>query len=89
MQFGVGLGQRQHGRIAGCDRLDLGVAQLLAANVLGRRAGLSPVMTWEINRALVSQGLPHVRNRISRGHVAVDRHFLVLVALAVISCVPE
>ena len=35
LQFGVGLGEGQHGGIAGGDRLDLGVGQLLPADVLG------------------------------------------------------
>jgi hypothetical protein len=35
LQLGVGLGQGQHGRVARGDRLDLGVAQFLPADVLG------------------------------------------------------
>ena len=39
LQFGVGLGERQHGGIARRDGLDLGVGKLLGADVLGARAG--------------------------------------------------
>ena len=35
LQFGVGLGEREHGRVARGDRLHLGVGQFLAADVLG------------------------------------------------------
>ena len=40
LQLGVGLGQRQHRRVAGGNRLDLGVGQLLAADVLGPAGGV-------------------------------------------------
>ena len=40
LQFGVGLGQREHRRVARGDRLDLGVGQLLAADVLGAAGGV-------------------------------------------------
>ena len=40
LQFGVGLGERQHGRVARCDRLDLGVGEFLAADVLGPAGGV-------------------------------------------------
>ena len=45
LQFGVGLGQRQHRRVAGRDGFHLGVGQFLAADVLGLADGVSPVMT--------------------------------------------
>ena len=40
LQLGVGLGERQHGRVARGDRLDLGVGQFLAADVLGPAGGV-------------------------------------------------
>ena len=40
LQFGVGLGQRQHGRVARGDRLHLGVGEFLAADVLGPAGGV-------------------------------------------------
>ena len=40
LQFGVGLGQRQHGRVARGDGLHLGVGQFLAADVLGAAGGV-------------------------------------------------
>ena len=40
LQFGVGLGERQHGRVARRDRLDLGVGEFLAADVLGTAGGV-------------------------------------------------
>ena len=41
LQLGVGLGERQHGRVARGDGLDLGVGELLAADVLGPPDGRS------------------------------------------------
>ena len=43
MQLGIGFGQRQYRRVAGRNRLDLGVAQLLAADVVGTSGGDSGV----------------------------------------------
>jgi len=40
LQFGVGFGQRQNGRVARRYRLDLGVGEFLAANVLGPASGV-------------------------------------------------
>ena len=40
LQFGVGLGERQHRRVARRNRLDLGVGQFLAADVLGTAGGV-------------------------------------------------
>jgi len=40
LQLGIGLGKRQHGRIAGRDGLDLGVGKFLAADVLGASQGV-------------------------------------------------
>ena len=40
LQFGVGLGQRQHRRVARGDGLHLGVGQLLAADILGPAGGV-------------------------------------------------
>ena len=40
LQLGVGLGQRQHRRVARGDRLDLGVGEFLAADVLGTAGGV-------------------------------------------------
>jgi hypothetical protein len=34
LQLGVGLGQRQDGRVAGGNRLDFGIGEFLAADVL-------------------------------------------------------
>ena len=39
LDLGVRLGQRQHGGVAGGDGLDLGVGELLAADVLGLADG--------------------------------------------------
>ena len=39
LQLGVGLGQRQHGRITRRDGFHLGVGQLLAANIVGAADG--------------------------------------------------
>ena len=47
-----------------------------------RRAALSPVMTWRNKPGLGLEGLPHIGVERAFGDVAVDRHFLVLVALA-------
>ena len=47
-----------------------------------RRAALSPVITWRDEPGLGLQGLPHIGVERSFGDVAIDRHFLVLVALA-------
>ena len=40
LQFGIGLGERQYRRIARRDRLDLGVAQFLTADILGAAGGI-------------------------------------------------
>ena len=40
LQFGVGLGEGQHGRVARRDRLDLGIGKFLAADVLGPAGGV-------------------------------------------------
>jgi len=40
LQLGVGLGQRQDGRVAGGNRLDLGIGEFLAADVLGPAGGV-------------------------------------------------
>ena len=40
LQLGVGLGERQDGRVARRDRFDLGVGKLLAADVLGTAGGV-------------------------------------------------
>ena len=46
-----------------------------------RRAALSPVITWRDKAGLRLQCLPHIGVEAPFGDVAVDRHFLVLVAL--------
>jgi hypothetical protein len=40
LKFSIGLGQGKHGRIARRNRLDLGIRQLLTANVIGAAAGI-------------------------------------------------
>ena len=55
LQLGVGLGESENRRVAGGDGLDLGVGEFLAADVLGTARAFSPVMTCEMNRALVSR----------------------------------
>ena len=40
LQFGIGLGKRQYRRVARCNRLDLGVGEFLAADVLGTAGGV-------------------------------------------------
>ena len=40
LQLGVGLGEGQHGRVARGNRLDLGVGEFLAADVLGAAGGV-------------------------------------------------
>ena len=40
LQFGVGFGQRQHRRVARGNRLDLGIGEFLAADVLGTAGGV-------------------------------------------------
>jgi hypothetical protein len=40
LQLGIGLGERQHRRIARCNRLDLGIGEFLAADVLGAAGGV-------------------------------------------------
>ena len=35
LQFGVGFGERQHGRVARRDGFDFGIGEFLAADVLG------------------------------------------------------
>ena len=46
LQFGIGLGEREHGRIAAGDRFNLRVRKFLAAMSSDLLAALSPVMTW-------------------------------------------
>ena len=40
LQFGVGLGEGQDRRVARCNRLDLGIGEFLAADVLGTAGGV-------------------------------------------------
>ena len=82
LQFGVGLGERQHRRVARGDGLDLGVGEFLAADVLGAAGGVVAGHHLGDEPGLGLQGLPHIGVERSFGDVAVDRHFLVLVALA-------
>ena len=60
LQFGVGLGQRQHGRVAGGNRLDLGVGEFLAADVLGAAGGVVAGHDLADKPGLGLQGLPHI-----------------------------
>ena len=82
LQLGVGLGQGQHRRVARRNRLDLGVGEFLAADVLGTAGGVVAGHDLGDEPGLGFQGLPHIGVERSFGDVAVDRHFLVLVALA-------
>ena len=82
MQFGVGLGQGQDRRVAGRNRLDLGVGEFLAADVLGAAGGVVAGDDLADEPGLGLQRLPHVGVERSFRDVAIDRHFLVLVALA-------
>ena len=77
LQFGVGLGQRQHGGVAGGDGFDLGVGELLAADVLGLAHGAVAGHDLGDEPGLGLQGLPHIGIEGAFGDVAVDRHFLV------------
>ena len=77
LDLGVGLGQRQHGRVARGDGLDLGVGELLAADVLGAADGGFAGHHLGDEPGLGLQGLPHIGVERSFGDVAVDRHFLV------------
>jgi hypothetical protein len=40
LQLGVGLGEGQYRRVARCNRLDLGIGEFLAADVLGTAGGV-------------------------------------------------
>jgi len=40
LQFGVGLGERQHGRVARRDGFDLGIGEFLAADIIGPAGGI-------------------------------------------------
>ena len=82
LQFGVGLGEREHGRVARRDRLDLGIGEFLAADVLGPAGGVVAGHDLRDEPGLGFQCLPHISVERSFGDVAVDRDFLVFVALA-------
>ena len=60
LDLGVGLGQRQHGRVARGDGLDLGVGQFLAADVLGAADGGLAGHHLGDEAGLGFQRLPHI-----------------------------
>ena len=60
LQFGVGLGERQHRRVARRDRLDLGVGEFLAADVLGTAGGVVAGHDLRDEPGLGLQCLPHI-----------------------------
>ena len=57
---GVGLGERQHGRIAGGDGFDLGVGEFLAADVLGAAGGIVAGDDLADEAGLGFECLPHI-----------------------------
>ena len=71
---------RKAGLSAG-DRLDLGVGELLAADVLGAAGGVVAGHHPRDEAGLGLESLPHVGVERAFGDVAVDRHLLVLVLL--------
>ena len=82
LQFGIGFGQGQDGRVARCDGLDLGIGKFLAADVLGPAGGVVAGDDLADEPGLGLQCLPHIGVERSFRDVAINRHFLVLVALA-------
>ena len=60
LQLGVGLGERQHRRVARRNRLDLGVGEFLAADVLGAAGGVVAGDDLGDKPGLGFQGLPHI-----------------------------
>ena len=82
LQLGVRLGERQHGRIARGDGLDLRVGELLAADVLGAADGALAGHHLGDEARLGLECLPHIGVERSFRDVAVDGDFLVVVPLA-------
>ena len=60
LQFGVGLGECQHRRVSRRDRLDLGVGEFLAADVLGTTGGVVAGHDLRDEPGLGLQRLPHI-----------------------------
>ena len=81
LQLGVGFGEGEHGRVARGDRFDLGIGEFLAADVLGTAKGIVAGHHLGDEAGFGFQGLPHIGVERSLGHVAINRDFLVLVAL--------
>ena len=78
----AGLGEGEHGGIAGGDGFHLGVGQLLAADILGLAHGAVAGHDLVDEPGLGLQGLPHIGIEGAFGDVAEDRDFLVRIALA-------
>src|SRR5208337_4431264 len=71
LQLGLGLGQGQYRGVARCNRLDLGVAQFLAADVLGTAGGVVARYYLRDKASLGLQGLPHVTIEGTGSYVTV------------------
>jgi hypothetical protein len=82
LQFSVGLGERKHGRVARGDGLDFRIGELLAADILGGADGRFARHHLADKLRFGFECLPHEGVKAPFGDVAVDRHFLILIALA-------
>jgi hypothetical protein len=82
LQLGVGLGQREYRRVAGGNRLDLGVREFLPADVIGAAGGVVAGDDPADEACLGFERLPHIGVERSLRDVARDRHLLVVVSLS-------
>ena len=60
LQLGVGLGEGEDRRVAGCDGFDLGIGEFLTADVLGAAGGVVARYHLRDEPSLGFEGLPHI-----------------------------
>ena len=82
LQFGIGLSQGEHGGVARRNSFDFGIGQLLTANVLGTAEGVFAPYYLGNESGFGLEGLPHEGIKASLSDIAINGHFLVVVALA-------